>query len=431
MDALTSAIEINLFDSLPTELLYYIVIQHIKEENDVRRLTCVCRRWRDVCINSYRSLCEAKWGTCLQLSEDIIDWSTALRYEVSHRPTSMQWLETGSSFGRKWYLHSEDGLSFHLEGILGGDRTIIADRPFDSRSFSYAFGLPLEATTVSSSTETLLALRPPNYYEVTITSNKKAETMRQRGTNCVAIGFAYKDFPREKVMPGWLQKSLAWHGDDGKIFLNGLSNSFGRQLIPGDTVGCGLNDKELLIYYTVNGKPSGVVNLDDGETFFNGEAEPFYPVVGLDTEYEIQVNFGNRPFLWNPTASDLRDEARRPPCYVSYRNAAPILFAIVFCLAVHADISEDFPQPPYNVVETFTSGEITSITCPADCGNPDSRHCLWNADIQNTCSATYAEKRSVEEKRQGRCQQLGACGPVCWSDGQGGYACGCVSCGKK
>ncbi|PRP76422.1 hypothetical protein PROFUN_16059, partial [Planoprotostelium fungivorum] len=108
-----------------------------------------------------------------------------------------------------------------------------------------------------------------------------------------------------------------------------------------------------------------------------------------------------------------------------------ILFAIVFCLAVHADLTQDFPQPPYNVVETFTSGEITSITCPADCGNPDSRHCLWNADIQNTCSATYAEKRSVEEKRQGRCQMLGACGPVCWSDGQGGYACGCVSCGKK
>ncbi|PRP76676.1 hypothetical protein PROFUN_14945 [Planoprotostelium fungivorum] len=107
-----------------------------------------------------------------------------------------------------------------------------------------------------------------------------------------------------------------------------------------------------------------------------------------------------------------------------------ILFAIVFCLAVHADLTQDFPQPPYNVVETFTSGEVTSITCPADCGNPDSRHCLWNADIQNTCSATFAEKREVEEKRQTRCQQLHYCGPVCYSDGQGGYACGCVSCGK-
>lgn len=47
-----------------------------------------------------------------------------------------------------------------------------------------------------------------------------------------------------------------------QIFLNGLSNSFGRQLQPGDTVGCGLNDRELLIYYTINGKPSGVVHLD-------------------------------------------------------------------------------------------------------------------------------------------------------------------------
>ncbi|PRP85942.1 calmodulin 2-like [Planoprotostelium fungivorum] len=108
-----------------------------------------------------------------------------------------------------------------------------------------------------------------------------------------------------------------------------------------------------------------------------------------------------------------------------------ILFAIVFCLAVHADISEDFPQPPYNIVSSWTNGTITSLTCPDDCGNPDSKHCLWNADIQATCSATFAEKRGVEEKRQTRCQRLGYCGPVCFSDGQGGYACGCVSCGKN
>ncbi|PRP86516.1 hypothetical protein PROFUN_05298 [Planoprotostelium fungivorum] len=107
-----------------------------------------------------------------------------------------------------------------------------------------------------------------------------------------------------------------------------------------------------------------------------------------------------------------------------------ILIAIVFCLAVRAaDLSEDFPQPPYNIVETFTTGTIASLTCPDSCGNPDSKYCLWNADIQNTCSATYAEKRAIEE-RQTRCQRLGYCGPVCFSDGQGGYACGCVSCGK-
>ncbi|PRP85860.1 hypothetical protein PROFUN_06134 [Planoprotostelium fungivorum] len=104
---------------------------------------------------------------------------------------------------------------------------------------------------------------------------------------------------------------------------------------------------------------------------------------------------------------------------------------VVFCLAFSAaDLTEDFPQPPYNFVSTWVNGTITSLTCPADCGNPDTKHCLWNAAIQDTCSATYAEKR-VEHKRQTRCQQLHYCGPVCYSDGQGGYACGCVSCGKK
>ncbi|PRP85921.1 hypothetical protein PROFUN_06043 [Planoprotostelium fungivorum] len=108
-----------------------------------------------------------------------------------------------------------------------------------------------------------------------------------------------------------------------------------------------------------------------------------------------------------------------------------IVLAVVFCLAVHAaDISGDFPQPPYNIIHPVNDGTITSLTCPDNCGNPRSKYCLWNADIQDTCSATYEEKRAVEEKRQGGCAQFGACGPVCYSNGQGGYACGCVSCGK-
>ncbi|PRP79386.1 hypothetical protein PROFUN_12984 [Planoprotostelium fungivorum] len=145
-----------------------------------------------------------------------------------------------------------------------------------------------------------------------------------------------------------------------------------------------------------------------------------------------------RDFALRSVLNPYKGVCRSHSSRIFYRTVTPtatmkvaIIFAI-FCLAVFAsEIAEDFPQPPYNVVDTWSSGDIVSLTCPDNCGNPDSKHCLWNADIQDTCSATYAEKRSVEEKRQGRCQQLGACGPVCWSDGQGGYACGCVSCGKK
>ncbi|PRP79038.1 hypothetical protein PROFUN_13199 [Planoprotostelium fungivorum] len=109
------------------------------------------------------------------------------------------------------------------------------------------------------------------------------------------------------------------------------------------------------------------------------------------------------------------------------------LFAIFFCLAAvrAADFADNFPQPPYNAVQTVSKDTPTSVTCPDNCGNPNSKYCYWNADIQDTCSATYAEKRSVEERQYGGCAAILACGPVCWSDGQGGTVCACVSCGKE
>ncbi|PRP79037.1 hypothetical protein PROFUN_13198 [Planoprotostelium fungivorum] len=122
-----------------------------------------------------------------------------------------------------------------------------------------------------------------------------------------------------------------------------------------------------------------------------------------------------------------------PPNRKSNNMKVTILFAIFFCLAAvrAADFADNFPQPPYNAVQTVSTDTPTSVTCPDNCGNPNSKYCYWNADIQDTCSATYAEKRSVEERQAyGGCRAILACGPVCWSDGQGGTVCACVSCGK-
>ncbi|PRP86333.1 chromodomain helicase DNA binding protein [Planoprotostelium fungivorum] len=108
-----------------------------------------------------------------------------------------------------------------------------------------------------------------------------------------------------------------------------------------------------------------------------------------------------------------------------------VAIAIVICIiaAAHAaSISDDFPQPPYDFISSSSVNQSpTAVKCPDNCGNPNTPTCLWNEAIQDTCSATYA-KRSTLAKRACTGGAQG-CGPVCYSNGQGGYACGCVSCG--
>ncbi|PRP88573.1 hypothetical protein PROFUN_02984 [Planoprotostelium fungivorum] len=105
------------------------------------------------------------------------------------------------------------------------------------------------------------------------------------------------------------------------------------------------------------------------------------------------------------------------------------LFVVACIVAAHAsNLSDDFPSPPYNFISATTHNLTATLKCPDNCGNPNNAYCLWNAEIQDTCSATYAKRANLAKRAcTGGAQ---GCGPVCYSDGQGGYACGCVSCGK-
>uniref|UniRef100_T1IP15 B30.2/SPRY domain-containing protein n=1 Tax=Strigamia maritima TaxID=126957 RepID=T1IP15_STRMM len=61
------------------------------------------------------------------------------------------------------------------------------------------------------------------------------------GENCyIAIGVARRDYPKHRH-PGWNKGSVAYHADDGKIFIgSGVGNPFGPPCHKGDVMGCGL-----------------------------------------------------------------------------------------------------------------------------------------------------------------------------------------------
>jgi hypothetical protein len=61
------------------------------------------------------------------------------------------------------------------------------------------------------------------------------------GDNCyIAIGLARRNYPRHRH-PGWNKGSIAYHADDGKIFVGcGVGEPFGPQCNKGDVMGCGV-----------------------------------------------------------------------------------------------------------------------------------------------------------------------------------------------
>nr|XP_011444076.2 SPRY domain-containing protein 3 [Crassostrea gigas] len=61
------------------------------------------------------------------------------------------------------------------------------------------------------------------------------------GENCyIAIGIARRNYPKNRH-PGWNKGSVAYHADDGKIFVgSGVGEQFGPRCHKGDIMGCGI-----------------------------------------------------------------------------------------------------------------------------------------------------------------------------------------------
>ena len=152
------------------------------------------------------------------------------------------------------------------------------------------------------------------YYEVDILERKTPVEQQERGvfhdedaptrtstpSECVAVGIATEAFRIHSRMPGWDSLSFGYHGDDGGTFhaSGGMNAQFGPTFGAGDTVGCGIDYIARGIFFTLNGRFLGYgwKNLRP-ELLFN---QDLYPVVGVDTNAPIRLNFGtSKPFLYD------------------------------------------------------------------------------------------------------------------------------------
>ncbi|KAG0325476.1 hypothetical protein BGZ99_000606 [Dissophora globulifera] len=128
---------------------------------------------------------------------------------------------------------------------------------------------------------------------------------------------------------GWEPQSWGYHGDDGNSF-GGCGNGrpFGPVFTTGDTIGCGVNFRDMSLFYTKNGAYLGKESqrhtrimlrniLDHACQSSNSESislnlvwnigvafrdlkGPLYPTVGMRTTGEIvEANFGQQGFIFD------------------------------------------------------------------------------------------------------------------------------------
>jgi hypothetical protein len=163
---------------------------------------------------------------------------------------------------------------------------------------------PFVAPYVGSDNSIHVTPRMVAYFEVGIASKSAGSPHRpivpETKRDCVAVGIATESFTCHSRMPGWDTLSFAYHGDDGGIFhaSGGMVERFGPCFGSGDTVGCGIDYIARGIFFTLNGKFMGYGWKQIDVEFLENN---LYAVVGIDTNDDISINYGDKPFEFDLT----------------------------------------------------------------------------------------------------------------------------------
>ena len=99
----------------------------------------------------------------------------------------------------------------------------------------------------------------------------------------IAVGLTTRKNYPEKEFAGYIDQSVAFHGDDGRYFVNGKVSGLGCKFGSHDVVGCGITNQGK-VFFTLNGLYLHIL-----DTNYVGDV---YPIVSLRGRYSsILVNF--------------------------------------------------------------------------------------------------------------------------------------------
>ncbi|RQM26498.1 hypothetical protein B5M09_002940 [Aphanomyces astaci] len=177
------------------------------------------------------------------------------------------------------------------KGGVGGNRCVRANVPFEMT--------PRVAVFQTTDRTWFVDVVYDGYFEISIAD--PINPMRDDATldMCIAIGVASPDFEVVDQQPGWDDNSYGYHSDDGHFFTSGQPHPFAATFGMHDTIGCGIQrdmtTHDSILYFTKNGQRLGGT--------FPCLHDELFPVVGIDADYTVRLNFGHEPFRCRPPPS--------------------------------------------------------------------------------------------------------------------------------
>lgn len=310
---------LNLLVDLQLNILSFL------DESDLRHASAVNRSSRHLMLSD--DALETLWKPAVQrlwpwIPTTDISSTLTLSYLLSLAQTKISYTIDESLFVKsRWsrvlrhyrprrenpeIMTNPDG-SIQFNGTVGvGDRCIRANHalpkptkkktlnPFRKNSWK-PFVVPYVGGHDDQHQSLVLTPRVISYFEITIGDSGAAPS--SAAAECVAVGLANSHFKVHTRMPGWDHDSYGYHGDDGGIFhaagsmVKHYGPSFGRN----DTIGCGIDYKHHKIFFTKNGRFLGhAFELKESQL-----STSWYPVVGMDTNAPVHVNFGAKRFVFD------------------------------------------------------------------------------------------------------------------------------------
>ncbi|KAF9932322.1 hypothetical protein FBU30_008429 [Linnemannia zychae] len=250
------------------------------------------------------------------------------------------------------------------------------------------------------------------YYEVLIKSNG------QQGY--IGIGACNANVALDRL-PGWEPLSWGYHGDDGNGFEGcGNGRPFGPVFTTGDVIGCGINFRDMSLFYTKNGIYLGVA--------FRNLKGPLYPTVGMRTSGEIvEANFGQREFVFNieeyvkdekiEAWQSLEDSLQKESVTKSQVGIiSQNLSKLVLSYMIHHGYSESARQFASDLApqSSYQKGHIAHTSDESDCASmiqdterrKDIRKTILSGDIDGAMTMLEENYPGITTKNENMLLQL-------------------------
>ncbi|RIB18787.1 hypothetical protein C2G38_2084757 [Gigaspora rosea] len=187
-----------------------------------------------------------------------------------------------------------------------------------------------------------------------------------------------------------------YHGDDGYSFYSGSGGPYGESYTTGDIVGCYLNFRENIVFYTKNG-----INLGIACYLRSNFKDILYPCVGFRSQGgSVKVNFGNENFKYSAMTNEDINKQSKNALILEYQEKVYFIVSEYENMLVSLidNLTKSLEKEPNNTFELSYRGKLYFIMGKYDAAFEDLTR-LLKIEPDNTIALRYRGEINFMMKR--------------------------------